>query len=44
MELLYLETVDSTNKYAKENLANIKTHCKGLTAYLKQVKTELVIG
>lgn len=23
MELLYLETVDSTNKYAKENLANI---------------------
>ena len=24
MELLYLETVDSTNKYAKENLANIK--------------------
>ena len=23
MELLYLETVDSTNKYAKENLSNI---------------------
>ena len=23
MELLYLETVDSTNKFAKENLSNI---------------------
>lgn len=27
-----------------EKLTDIKTQCKGLTADLKQVKTELVVG